>query len=1580
MQFFQSMAQKGSQFLATYPDGTKGNKTARYEVGEFKGRYRDMLAVVADTSGFDGLGFDSTVGSIDDSWHTVNLFTQNHRYIDTIAVAGADDADHAIYVALSQFDYLGADYGKLVANNTESGLDSLGFSADTIQKLLDNPSQNQHYLPIITKKMLIDEQNKASFDDVAWDGLNLISHGRSFDNLYRDMLKHDTFSELTEKFSLKQALAQFGDISELGFDSLMDTHNRLQLMGDRLHRALVNAGSQELQVVSFNLTKPFKRQGVANVAMEFGLSDGQSFSIFFKNPDADPAKIGANDVMVSWKWLLNKKDITAVVQPENGKNVQLSQVAMRMMKLAKANMKRFASAQAQKAKNEQEIKEAQQAVADKQALVETLDREIADLQAQIDAKRHEHKQAFDDDVAGVVENQSESNEVKDEVSDNAPTPTQSTPQITIEGKYYKVKVSDDEYLRASVNNGKWTINHSDDGQIYAKTKRFSSLDELIQAYPVYRELPNMVADKQAEENTQDDIEYDKSKFTLVNSIGNWLLTLKEDKNFVGVLSTEDSYDDGLQAYGVSINMPEDSIKKLYKLDRFKEFIEYNSVYGTYKKDYVAEFAFGLQNSVNKLSKVILEMFDEVNKSRQLSAKYPIYQQVIEVLDLQESEGYADDDVFVSSDDDFAGDYNTVLHNRTIAFAKGIKSVFDICQSQGFGIAIGDFNHTLSKGLFDSLGDDNNSVVVQIGQGDKIARCAIDDDGYITVLIGASGDKGFRAVKYDKVNSIIGYLEQALQESGLMAGTENESVATPNQSDTDTIKSEVENLEKDFLKTAKEFGFNPQDVSKETYNLDNGGKVNQYIIDVFFDNYPEVTLYTEYHYNSSKGTKVISRMSDDSELWLIENNPVKGLQDFKDYVEKIKKPVDEDTPASQNSEPTQGNELQPLPITFQLHKEFKKIVDNGDGYILAELTADDEFLKNHDFQKQLPFAEQRKVKVGTYILKTFPYLAQGVDDDKHKYTFAGALSTAKKLVKEFKNSNIFNNPHKGKTWQGLKGFGRIIVSEFGNSYYAYYEPTKEMVFIKGDVDEYIANDNPEAQLAKEQAEQEQTRLAEIQKTEQEAERQAKIDELERQLQEQKILAEQQQEILGQKAELIEDEVMPAFEDVKLYDKRGNKFEAVMRLAEQSQNAKQLGFKNNKGLIEHLAKQGYEFVKENEYSDDYVPMEYRSKFERSGGNYGSITSHYFAKLDDKSYEISEAEYHYGWHIRGKIGRGEMSMNTTNESQATELTGQAVAEILVNEYGWQYNSKTSIKLGRYSNDKFGEFTVSADVKDDDIVANQPLTNVFIGGVRNVVQDAKDFHRRALEWLDSYKSKPVSNENKSNNEQDMNNPSYTQSDIDYLQSIIDGKVTYKTLDKDRFGKIFDKDAKSDLIKQASMALENNRYEYLDKVKSKQILLNNGYKQTSDNVFYQQIDVSHLDTRNYSSIICYSWVALSDDGWTITQNHIGLGKITNQVIDDFPQSSAFAPMNISRKFSDADGFEIFKNFTKHSEQETNKQTSPHYSKSDIDYLQSIINGTLDLGMVDMDKMIEIGEKDENDPMYEQALQIVSDYLDEISK
>ncbi|WP_395143207.1 hypothetical protein ACF3NV_05855 [Moraxella atlantae] len=387
MQHYQTLQQANSYITA--PDGTR--RYSRYEVGVIDGRYRAMPVLIADKAGFDGLGFDASVGSGDDHYTVLNLFDGSHKYIDSVAVVGADDDDHAAHLALSQFDYLGADYATVVVNDSaqfdDMSLDALGqrgWSSQAIAQLMNHPSQNTgYYLPIINSKMLRTEQNRVTADNVMWDGANLVSHGSDYSRLLLDLQKHDAFGGLTAKFDMRELLAYLG-ATELGFDALMETYSRLDAMGDRLFTALGRHAVGDLTVTNVTTTKPFKRQGVANVAMQFDLSDGQTFSIIFHNPDADPKKLAAGDTMVSWKWLLNKKDVTAAVSPKQSDKVRYDVIASRIMKVAAKNSKRFVAAQMKKAENQEKITEAQKAVDDKQAYLEQLDKDIAELKQQID--------------------------------------------------------------------------------------------------------------------------------------------------------------------------------------------------------------------------------------------------------------------------------------------------------------------------------------------------------------------------------------------------------------------------------------------------------------------------------------------------------------------------------------------------------------------------------------------------------------------------------------------------------------------------------------------------------------------------------------------------------------------------------------------------------------------------------------------------------------------------------------------------------------------------------------------------------------------------------------------------------------------------------------------------------------------------------------------------------------------------------------------------------------------------------------------------------------------------------------------
>ncbi len=91
--------------------------------------------------------------------------------------------------------------------------------------------------------------------------------------------------------------------------------------------------------------KPKKSAGFAYVTAQIPFSDGQVVSIIFHAPEGDGKKIGPADMVVAFRWLLNKRDITAVVAPEDGKEVSLETISLRLAQLVGKNAKRFASTQ-----------------------------------------------------------------------------------------------------------------------------------------------------------------------------------------------------------------------------------------------------------------------------------------------------------------------------------------------------------------------------------------------------------------------------------------------------------------------------------------------------------------------------------------------------------------------------------------------------------------------------------------------------------------------------------------------------------------------------------------------------------------------------------------------------------------------------------------------------------------------------------------------------------------------------------------------------------------------------------------------------------------------------------------------------------------------------------------------------------------------------------------------------------------------------------------------------------------------------------------------------------------------------------
>lgn len=127
------------------------------------------------------------------------------------------------------------------------------------------------------------------------------------------------------------------------FDALVVEVNRMTVKMNVLQRTMDAAGGA-VKVSGYQISDPIKARGVMQVAVLFALSDGQTVTVWFHNPDTTPAKLMPLDELISWKWMLNKKDITIVVAPEKGRDLNVREVSRRIMRLAERNTEAFQKA------------------------------------------------------------------------------------------------------------------------------------------------------------------------------------------------------------------------------------------------------------------------------------------------------------------------------------------------------------------------------------------------------------------------------------------------------------------------------------------------------------------------------------------------------------------------------------------------------------------------------------------------------------------------------------------------------------------------------------------------------------------------------------------------------------------------------------------------------------------------------------------------------------------------------------------------------------------------------------------------------------------------------------------------------------------------------------------------------------------------------------------------------------------------------------------------------------------------------------------------------------------------------------
>lgn len=186
------------------------------------------------------------------------------------------------------------------------------------------------------------------------------------------------------------------------FDALVVVNQRLSAKMEQIQRVMATA-SDTVEPTALQITPPFRQRGTTHICAIFELSDGQTVTIWFHNPDSTPNKILPTDELVSWKWMLNKLDITIVVAPERGRDLNPREVARRIMRLAEKNSARFQKANAGRAERLAKVEQLRGEVTGKEAQLQGLEAEIEALTAQLEAKRAEPEPVADPEpAAGAI--------------------------------------------------------------------------------------------------------------------------------------------------------------------------------------------------------------------------------------------------------------------------------------------------------------------------------------------------------------------------------------------------------------------------------------------------------------------------------------------------------------------------------------------------------------------------------------------------------------------------------------------------------------------------------------------------------------------------------------------------------------------------------------------------------------------------------------------------------------------------------------------------------------------------------------------------------------------------------------------------------------------------------------------------------------------------------------------------------------------------------------------------------------------------------------------------------------------------
>ncbi len=330
----------------------------------WRSRMAAHYGYINGTTGADGDHVDCFIGD----WPISNTVWVINQHIN-----GKFD-EHKVMLLFNREDMARAAY----LDSYEPGWNGIG----SMIKL--TPTQLSFWLksgdmskPLTSDQLFNEGFHPMNTTDPTWDsGAHVARAWYDVERLATGMDAH----ELHEPLTVCDAIA--GGQLLPRFDALVVTMGKAEAKLATMQSVLARNGGK-LSVVGMQITDPFKQAGTTNIVAIYELSDGQTISIYLHNPDTTPNKLAPTDAMVAWKWLLNRRDVSVVVAPENGQELSPLMIGRRVMALAEKNSDAFVKANARRAEKLQALDALVGEVADLTTRKRQLENELASLDVEI---------------------------------------------------------------------------------------------------------------------------------------------------------------------------------------------------------------------------------------------------------------------------------------------------------------------------------------------------------------------------------------------------------------------------------------------------------------------------------------------------------------------------------------------------------------------------------------------------------------------------------------------------------------------------------------------------------------------------------------------------------------------------------------------------------------------------------------------------------------------------------------------------------------------------------------------------------------------------------------------------------------------------------------------------------------------------------------------------------------------------------------------------------------------------------------------------------------------------------------------